>query len=496
MSDNNFFPDSFSNSLSVTRKVSSSFLEDKLSKEILPYEIEFASKTSNIVFPLYEKMRYNKMKELVTYDYYIGRYIITKNVKDLNSSNNNNGIIWKISAVDNMILKLENINPPGSSMNLSGSNNMSNNTKYKLIDLEEQENENKIYLVEYAFLSKLFPDNFILIVSNFYNNNSLINKDQNGEISYCGFSFNFSSGWNFLVSAMISEVDKGLIFHEKIKANSLLDIKSKFLGSNNSFNKDKNLFLNESSWYNPINNNLLMNNFSNNITLYKNFLLCNEINKKYMNFLRNIEYKEIEVINLRKYILYEIVYDNSLYLLLDYNKKYDSYLLKKYFDGGQNWVNSIELMTDKNNNILINSPSSILCNELKGLVCMSSLQYDSYSNNAINPPFTNFSNINNYFSRFNYEFENTISIPIFDNPIYESKIILNNRRELLSHLECSKCTYKINNFQAYLCQTCKKLDHRDCIDKGEKKNPLLYHYFFCNNINCYPCVICKSNQPQ
>ena len=496
MSDNNFFPDSFSNSLSVTRKVSSSFLEDKLSKEILPYEIEFASKTSNIVFPLYEKMRYNKMKELVTYDNYIGRYIITKNVKDLNSSNNNNGIIWKISAVDNMILKLENINPPGSSMNLSSSNNMSNNTKYKLIDLEEQENENKIFLVEYAFLSKLFPDNFILIVSNFYNNNSLINKDQNGEISYCGFSFNFSSGWNFLVSAMISEVDKGLIFHEKIKANSLLDIKSKFFGSNNSFNKDKNLFLNESSWYNTINNNLLMNNFSNNITLYKNFLLCNEINKKYMNFLRNIEYKEIEVINLRKYILYEIVYDNSLYLLLDYNKKYDSYLLKKYFDGGQNWVNSIELMTDKNNNILINSPSSILCNELKGLVCMSSLQYDSYSNNAINPPFTNFSNINNYFSKFNYEFENTISIPIFDNPIYESKIILNNRRELLSHLECSKCTYKINNFQAYLCQTCKKLYHRDCIDKGEKKNPLLYHYFFCNNINCYPCVICKSNQPQ
>ena len=107
MSENIFFPDSFQNASSSIKKMSSSSLEDKLSKEILPYEIEFFSKNSNIVFPLYEKMRYNKMKELVPYDNYIGRYIITKNVKDLNSLNNNNGIIWKIKAVDNMILKLE-----------------------------------------------------------------------------------------------------------------------------------------------------------------------------------------------------------------------------------------------------------------------------------------------------------------------------------------------------------------------------------------------------
>ena len=497
MSDNNFFSDSFSNSLSSIRKVPSSFLEDKLSKEILPYEIEFASKNSNIVFPLYEKMRYNKMKELVPYDNYIGRYIITKNLNDFNSSNNNNGILWKINAVDNMILKLENISAPGTSMSLSSSNNIINNSKNNLIDLGDIENENKIFLVEYCFLSKSLPDNFIIVVSNFYNNNSLINKDSNGEVYYCGFSFNFSSSFNNLISPMITEIEKGLIFQEKIKANSLLDIKSKFFGNNTSSNNDKNMFLNESSWYNSSNNNLLMNNFSNNITLYKNFLLCMDINKKYKNFLRNIEYKEIEVINLRKYILYEIVYDNSLYLLLDYNKKYDSYLLKKYFDGGQNWVKSIELMTDKNNNIIINNSNSILCNELKGLVCMSSLQSDPNSNNSYSYySSNNFSNINHYLNKFNYEFENTITIPIFDNPIYESKIILNNRRELLSHLECSQCSYKINNFQAYLCQTCKKLYHKGCIDKDKKKNPLFYHYFFCNNINCSPCVICKGNQPQ
>ena len=131
MSDNNYFPESFSNSLSSARKATPSFLDDKLSKEILPYEIEFASKSSNIVFPLYEKMRYNKMKELVPYENYVGRYIITKNVKDLNSSNNNNGIIWKINAVDNMILKLENINTSGTLTNLSNSKNMANNYKYK-----------------------------------------------------------------------------------------------------------------------------------------------------------------------------------------------------------------------------------------------------------------------------------------------------------------------------------------------------------------------------
>ena len=208
MSDNNFFNDSFTNTLSSIRKVSSSFLEDKLSKEILPYEIEFPSKNSNIVFPLYEKMRYNKMKDFVPYDNYIGRYIITKNVRDLNSSNNSNGIIWKISAVDNMMLKLENVNTPGTSPTISNTNNIINNTKYKLIDLEELENENKIFLVEYAFLSKAFPDNFILICSNFCNNNSLIIKDQNGEIYYSGFSFNYSSSFNYLISQVLFSTKK------------------------------------------------------------------------------------------------------------------------------------------------------------------------------------------------------------------------------------------------------------------------------------------------
>ena len=500
MSENNFFPDSFPNSFPSIKRVSSSSLEDKLSKEILPYEIEFCSKNTKIVFPLYEKMRYNKMKELVPFDNYIGRYIIIKNVKDLNGLNNNNGIILKIIAVDNMMLKLENINAPGSSMNFSSSSNIANNSKYKPIDLCDKEYENKIFLVEYAFLSKSFPDNFIIIVSNFYNNNSLLNKEPNGEVYYCGFSFNFSSNWSFLISPTISDTDKGLIFHDKIKANSLIDIKNKFFGNNTNYNLDKNIFINENNWFNNSNDTILMNHFSNNINLYKNFLLCMEINKKYKNFLRNIEYKEIQINCLRKYILHEIVYDNNLYLLLDYNKKYDSFLLKKYFDGGQSWINSQELMNDKNNNIIVAGSNCILCNELKGLVCMSSLQHDTISNNTTNNlnnnTINNFSNINNYFNKFNYEFENTISVPIFDNPIYESKIILNNRRELLSHLECSKCTYKINEFQAYLCQTCKKLYHKGCIDKDEKKNPLLYHYFFCNQINCSPCVICKGNQQQ
>ena len=507
MSGEDYFPDSFMNSFSSHKKSPSSLLEDKLSKEILPYEIEIGSKNTDIVFPLYEKMRYNKMKELVPYDKYIGRYIITKNVKNLNSLNNNNSVIWKITAIDNLILKLEHINTNNSSLSLSSNSNIINNTKYKLIiDLGDKENMNKIFLVEYAFLSKSYPDNFILIVSNFYNNNSLISKDANGEISYCAFIFNFSSSMNSISSTMISDPDKGLIFHEKIRANSLIDIKNKFLNNNNPLNK--NLFLNENSRNGSGNSNLLINNFSNNIILYKNFLLCMEVIKKYKNFLRNIEYKEIELSNLRKQILYEIVYENSLYLLLDYNKKYDSYLLKKYYDGEQKWVNisntNLSNNDDKNNNninfnssnnsktnITKNNNNSILCNILKGLVSMSSLQHENSNNNCTN---NNFSNINNYnFNRYNYEFENTITIPIFDNPLDESKIILNNRKELLSHFECSKCMYKINNFESYLCQTCKKLYHRGCIDKDENKNPLLYHYFFCNNINCSPCVICKSN---
>ena len=334
MSEEDYFQDSLLNSFSSRKKPSSSLLEDKLSKEILPYEIEISSKNTDIVFPLYEKMRYNKMKELVPYDKYIGRYIITKNVKNLNSSNNNNGIIWKINAIDNLILKIENINN-NSSMSLSGNTNIINNSKNIIIDLGDKENMKKIFLVEYAFLSKTYPEHFILIVSNFYNNNSIISKESNGDVSYCGFIFNFNSSMNSISSTMISDSDKGLIFHEKIKANTLIDIKTKFSNNNN---KNKNIFLNENNWNNN-GNNLLINIFSNNITLYKNFLLCMVINKKYKNFLRNIEYKEFELSNLRKQILYEIVFDNSLYLLLDYNMKYDSYLLKKYLNGEQKWVN-------------------------------------------------------------------------------------------------------------------------------------------------------------
>ena len=508
MSQDDFFPNSLLNSFQSHKKTAPSSLEDKYLKEILPYEIEISAKNTDIIFPLYEKMRYNKMKELVPYDKYIGRYIITKNVKNLNSSISNNGIIWKINAIDNLILKLEHINNSSSSMSLS--NNNINNSKYNMIDLGDKENMNKIFLVEFAFLSKSYPDNFILIVSNFYNNNSLITKEANGDVYYCGFAFNFSSSMNSITSTMISDSDKGLLFHSKIKASSLIDIKNKFSNNNNSNNNiNKNIFLNENNWNNSSNSDLLMNNFSINITLYKNFLLCMDINKKYKNFLRNIEYREVELCNLRKTILYEIVYDNELYLLLDYNMKYDSYLLKKYLDGQQKWVNiaNEKISAEKNINKNLNNSNNkqqkisnnktsnvILYNILKGLVCMSSLQHDNNSNLSFS---NNFSNINNFnFSRYNYEFENTITIPIFDNPIDESKIILNNRKELLSYFECSKCTYKINNCESYLCQSCKKLFHSGCIDNDKNKNPLFYHYFFCNNINCSPCVICKGNQPQ
>lgn len=98
------------------------------------------------------------------------------------------------------------------------------NSKIKIIDLGEKEYENKIFFVKYAFLSKSFPDIFIIIVSNFYNKYSLNNKEPNGEVYYYGFTFDFS---NYFISN-INSFDQGLIFHEK-KANSLMDIKNNFL---------------------------------------------------------------------------------------------------------------------------------------------------------------------------------------------------------------------------------------------------------------------------
>jgi len=89
----------------------------------------------------------------------------------------------------------------------------------------------------------------------------------------------------------------------------------------------------------------------------------------------------------------------SPYRLIINNKKYDSYLLKKYYDGQQKWVNlsNINLSNndDKSNNnnnfnssnnsktsITKNNNNSILCNILKGLVSMSSLQHENSNNNC------------------------------------------------------------------------------------------------------------------
>ena len=444
---------------SIGKKLSSFCIADEISsnKDLLPYEIEISSSKNNniIIFPLCEKMRYNKMKELVPYDKYIGRYIITRNIKFNNS--NNNTFLWKINAIDNRILKLENIN--NISNNFLHLNSNTAAYKNNPIDLGDKENLNKVFLVELIFISKNNPDNFIFIVSNFCNGFSLITKESNGEINYTGFILNLSTV-NYQIT---SETGLNFEFCEKLKSNTFQNIKQKFSNKNiGNTNKNSQIFGG---------NNLGNNNLNKNISLFI------EINKVYKEFLRNIEYKEIDKANLSSYILKEISINSKLYLLLDYNAKFNSYLLKSYLTGKQSWE-SLEKNNNNNtnNNIENNNNYLILGNILKGLVCISSILYD----NGLN----------------SYEFENTVTVPLFDNLNYESKIILNNRKELLSHFSCAKCMYKINNFESYLCQTCKKLYHVDCIEKDENKNPLLYKNFFCNNINCSPCVICKSNQSQ
>jgi hypothetical protein len=224
---------------------------------------------------------------------YVNRFIIIQN-------HNKEWCIGKIINYNNNILTIKftyNFKFNGEELlNLNMENNDYSN--YGII---------KIFLIEFSYYYKKLPS-LVFICSNFLNKKYYINKKENYNIIYSGFILN-SKNLNLTFSN---------------------EIYSKYL-----------------------------NKLSPNLVNLLNFNLCEEINNTYKNFLLKIEYKKflVKKNNIENFILYEIIFKNELYILLDYNSNTNSYFIRKYNDGSKLWIN----LEDK----------EILINTLKGPILIN-----------------------------------------------------------------------------------------------------------------------------
>ena len=289
-----------------------------------------------------------------------------------------------------------------------------NNENEITIDLSNYNSENVIYLVELSFFLKK-NNTFVLIVSNFITKEFLITRNEKDNIIYSGF--------------IIDNKENTLSFNTNILSSSLNTI-----------------------YDNP-----------NEILQKKNLKLCLNINNSFSDFLEKNEY--IKTSDLSRYILYEIILNDDLYLVLSYNPIYKVFLLKNYTKNINEWKNINQIDTE------------IYVNILKGPASISSMK-------------------KNHINIFNtIVYKNICNISIYDNTKYETNLLFNKNEPLFSQVECSKCSYHINNFDYYLCYNCGKVYHVNCFEKEKKENMITAEKFSCYNIECRPCSLCYSNDP-
>ena len=329
---------------------------------------------------------------------YVNRFIIIQN-------HNKEWCIGKIINYNNNILSIKftyNFKFNGEELlNLNMENNDYSN--YGII---------KIFLIEFSYYYKKLPS-LVFICSNFLNKKYYINKKENYNIIYSGFILN-SKNLNLTFSN---------------------EIYSKYL-----------------------------NKLSPNLVNLLNFNLCEEINNTYKNFLLKIEYKKflVKKNNIENFILYEIIFKNELYILLDYNSNTNSYFIRKYNDGSKLWIN----LEDK----------EILINTLKGPILINFIKN-----------FSPFYGDKDYWNIF--QFKKLYILSIYNNKNLEFNLFINKNNQLFKECFCSACTYHIKENNYYICYNCKKIYHKQCIDN---KNLIIFNKFFCDNENCKPCFICKS----
>ena len=294
-------------------------------------------------------------------------------------------------------------------------------------DNEENENENEfifdisnnnpniiIYLVEYSFFLKK-NKSFVLIVSNFLTKEFLISRNEKENIIYSGF--------------IIDNQENKLIFNSSLLSSSLTSI------------------------------------YDNSIEIIQKKILklCLNINNALNDFLEKNEY--IKTSDLTRYILFEIILNNELYLVLSYNPSYKVFLLKNFGKNINEWKNINQLKTE------------IYVNILKGPASISSMK-------------------KNHINIFNsITHKNLCNISIYDNKIYETNILFNKKDSLFSQVECAECSYHIYNCEYYLCYNCGKVYHAKCLDKEKKENIIIAEKFSCDDIECRPCCLCYSNDP-
>lgn len=297
-------------------------------------------------------------------------------------------------------------------------------------------------------------------------NNSIIidMKKSNDDIIVYLIEFAFYSKKNAALAVIVSNfITKEILITKNDKDNVVY---SGFLLPNTfTLSQGKIITLSPSFFSSTIPSSYLssISSIPPNQVPISNITLCYTINNVYSSFLRSIEYLSIGSSSLPKYILFEISYKDNLYLLLSHNTHYNTFLLRNFM------TNQLEWMTFDNT-------ERIDVNLMKGPAMLVSVQ----------KPRSNFWT--------QTTFKNTKAISIYDNHDYETNISIRkriNNYNVLSLVECSKCMYSIGNYDYYICYSCSKVFHANCLDKAMKDAILINGTFSCDD--CRPCFNCKGN---
>lgn len=392
---------------------------NKLNRWNLPYELSSCPivKANTVSFSLSEKMKYNKMESVINSSF-VGRYVAVKSKQD-----NTDNFLYKIGVINkiNKISRTMTID-----FNIVDTINNIETIEEKEGVVYNTNEDNVIYLIEFAYYYKK-QSSLCIIVSNYITKELLISRNEKDNIVYSGFIIpNNTNLWNN-------------------PGNKTIEL------SNEMFTND-------------IPSSLLMSitSIPSNQVPITTISFCFSINNVYSTFLESIEFFNVSISSLPRYILYEISVKNELYLLLSFNSHFNTFLLRKFSNNQLEWTTL---------------PSSVAINIMKGPALLVSVQKQRSC----------------FWTALT--FKNTKAISIYDNSEYETNISIRKKSgfnyNVLCLVECAKCMYCIANYEYYICYSCCKVFHSNCLDKSMRNSILINGAFSCDD--CRPCFNCKAN---
>ncbi|MCQ2816006.1 MAG: hypothetical protein MJ252_01960, partial [archaeon] len=479
----------------------------ELSNWNLPFNILPDTNESDDGFPLYEKMKYNKMLGLKDFD---GRFILLKLRKD-----DSNYLLGRIERTKKNFLKikLEKINStkeeeseskeeyywdgPNSAKKketeksmeskedlnkkiLNGSNTEGDKAELTegihlsdesiVLDISNKNSHkfSELLLIEYSFFSKQL-NSLIIIVSNFITKKLFLSKTDDDSFLYSGFILKQNEIFDYNEEVKKKEEEAKEILSkenhsEKPKEVNQTETQKNQKTSKKLFEMFKSI---SAQCFSSEIKSLLIFPVSQipkrESYLYKALGFAYKVNTEYSKFLIKNEFMNISLANIPRYVMHELWYLNELWILLYVNKEENKILLRNY----------------SNNQLVKNiytENAKFKINVLKGPVNLKSLQVIK----------------DKLFKCL--RFKNTKNVFIFDDPnddVNYLKFKEKDAKNAYSLCECEKCKYTIKEFSYLVCFNCNKIYHKDCLEENELKTCTINQdCFSCKD--CHPCSYCKN----